>query len=144
MISMNNLATQAVSKLERERKAIPIIKDSEIGAKLKGKHADDAKASLMADATLKVLADFCSQSEDFAKAVIAGGTFGDCMKEASKGLGNYADGAEICKRCVQFYVPGAQVHSQWHVELPTEYTANRTQHKNQQNGFVLDLMDLWD
>lgn len=141
MIVMNNPATQAVAKLERERKDIPIIKDSEIGQKLRGNSAADAKASLMADAVLKVLSDFCRQSEGFAKAVIAGGTFGDCMKAAAKGIGNYAQGDDICKKCVQFYLPGADIHVQWRVGMPKESnTADSEQEK--QSGFVLDLMDL--
>lgn len=139
MITMSNPATRAVAKLERERKDIPVIKDSEIGAKLRGNGATDAKASLMADAVLKVLSDFCNQSPIFAEAVLSGGSFGDCMKAAAKGFGNYAEGAEVCKKCVQFYVPGANIHVQWRVELPEDTNA---QLEEKQSGFVLDLMDL--
>lgn len=138
MITMSNPATRAVAKLERERKDIPVIKDSEIGAKLRGNSAADAKASLMADAALKVLTDFCHQSSTFAEAVLSGGTFGDCMKAAAKGLGNYAKGSEVCKKCVEFYVPGAKIHVQWRVELPED----TTQSEGNQSGLVLDLMDL--
>ena len=141
MITMNNPATQAVAKLERERKDITIIKDSEIGQKLRGNGAADAKASLMADAVLKVLSEFCRQSEGFAKAVIAGGTFGDCMKAAAKGIGNYAEGAEVCKKCVQFYIPGANIHVQWRVEMPEESNAADSE-QEKQTGFMLDMMDL--
>lgn len=141
MITMNNPATQAVTKLERERKDIPVIKDSEIGQKLRGNGAADAKASLMADAVHKVLAEFCRQSEVFARAVIAGGTFGDCMKAAAKGFGNYAEGDEVCKKCVQFYLPGAQVRVQWRVEVPAE-NPGASNEPEQQESFVLDLMDL--
>ena len=141
MIILTNPATQAVAKLERERKDIPIIKDSEIGQKLRGNGAADAKAALMADAALKVLTEFCRQSEAFAKAVIAGGPFGDCMKAAAKGTGNYAEGAEVCKKCVQFYLPGAQIHVQWRVEVPTERTEKAAE-QVKQDSFMLDLMDL--
>lgn len=140
MITMSNPATRAVAKLERERKDIPVIKDSEIGAKLRGNGAADAKASLMADAVLRVLSDFCRQSAVFAEAVLAGGSFGECMKAAAKGFGNYAEGAEVCKKCVQFYMSGAKIHVQWRVELP-EDTDNQPEEK-QESGFVLDLMDL--
>ena len=141
MIIMNNPATQAIAKLERERKVIPVIQDSEIGQKLRGNGAADAKASLMADAVLKVLSEFCSQSEVFAKAVIAGGSFEDCMKTAAKNLGNYAEGDEICKRSVQFYMPGAQIQAQWRVVVPTEIPG-LDEEQEQQDSFVLDLMDL--
>lgn len=141
MITMNTTATQAVAKLERERKDIPAIKDSEIGQKLRGNGAADAKASLMADAVLKVLADCCRQSEAFAKAVLSGGTFGDCMKAVAKGLGNYAEGAEVCKKSVQFYLPGANIHVQWRVEVPEESTAAAPE-QEKQTSIVLELMDL--
>lgn len=141
MTIMTKPATQAVAKLERERKDIPVIKESEIGQKLRGNGAADAKASLMADAVLKVLSEFCSQSEVFAKAVIAGGTFKDCMKAAAQGLGNYAEGSEVCKKCVEFYLPGAQIHVQWRVEVPAEGTEKAAE-QVKQDSFMLDLMDL--
>lgn len=141
MIILTNPVTQAVAKLERERKDIPIIKDSEIGQKLRGNGAADAKASLMADAVLKVLSEFCGQSEVFAKAVIAGGTFKDCMKAAAQGLGNCAEGSEVCKKCVQFYLPGAQIHVQWRVEVPAEGTEKAAE-QGSKDSFMLDLMDL--
>lgn len=141
MILMENYSQRAIAKLEKERKDIPILKDNEIGAKLTGKNAADAKASLMADAVLNVLTDFCRQSEGFAKAVISGGTFGDCMKAAAMGVGNYAQGADVCKKCVQFYLPGANIHVQWRVEMPEESNTADSE-KEKQTGFVLDLMDL--
>ena len=140
MIILNDVSAKAVAKLEQERKSIPVIKDNEIGAKLQGKGAADAKASLMADAVLKVLADFCQQSSDFAKAVLSGSSFGDCIKSVAKGIGNYAEGAEVCEKCVQFYIPGAKIHMQWRVELPKSEDTGRN--GNQNTEFTLELMDL--
>lgn len=140
MNTMNDTAKRAIEKLKKERQSIPVIKDSDVGAKLQSSAAADAKASLMANAVLKAMVDFCRQSSEFAGAVLKGGSFADCMKAAAKGFGNYAEGAEVCKKCVQFYVPGAQIRVQWLVEIPD--SAGSADKEKEQGGFVLDLMDL--
>ena len=100
MITMNNWATQAVGKLEKEKAAV------------KGQ-----KESAMASAVLATLKDFCVQDEEFAQAIVQGGSFADCMKAVAKGVGTSISDIDAYKKAVQFYFPGAKVKMQLSIDL---------------------------
>lgn len=135
---------QAEAKLKKERALIPQIRDAEIGAKLRGKDPASAKASLMADAVMTVLLDFCRQSEAFAEAVVNGGSFVDCMKAVTKGLGNYAEGLSSCKKAVAFYLPTAEIKVQMSIILPQQtQTAAPTAAEEPKSDMILDLADFF-
>ena len=70
MISVENWATQAVAKLKEEKKIV------------KGQ-----KETAMAGAVMAAIKDFCLQDEEFAQAVVQGGSFADCMKKVAAGVG---------------------------------------------------------
>ena len=57
------------------------------------------------------LAGFCKQNESFAQAVIDGGTFAECIKYCTEGIGGNTgiSDIDIYRRAVQFYFPGARV-----------------------------------
>lgn len=65
---------QAQARLKEEYKAVAGQKES-------------AMKSAVRDALLK----FCRQNEEFAQAVVQGGSFKDCMAAVAKGVGGYAD-----------------------------------------------------
>ena len=100
MISMENWATQAVKKLTDE----------------KGKVSGN-KEKAMAGAVLAALKDFCLQDEEFAQAIVQGGSFADCMKKVASGVGNSISDLEAYKKAVQFYFPGAEVKMQLTIDL---------------------------
>lgn len=100
MIPMNNWATQAVNKLEKERKAVT------------GRHA-----VIMAPAVAAQLKSFCQQDAEFAQAVVQGGTFADCMKKVASGVGDSISDLDAYKKAVQFYFPGAEVKMQLTIDL---------------------------
>ena len=100
MITMDNWATQAVKKLEGEKKGIT-----------------GSKERAMADAVFTAIKDFCVQDEEFAQAVVQGGTFGECMKKVAGGVGNSISDLEAYKKAVQFYFPGAEVRMQLTIDL---------------------------
>lgn len=100
MITMDNWATQAVKKLEGEKKGIT-----------------GSKERAMADAVFTAIKDFCVQDEEFAQAVVQGGTFGECMKKVAAGVGNSISDLEAYKKAVQFYFPGAEVRMQLTIDL---------------------------
>lgn len=93
MIPMENWATQAHEKLEKEKKAVS-------GPKEKAMAAD----------VLSAIKEFCTQEPEFAQAVVQSGTFADCMKKVAAGVGNSISDLEAYKKAVQFYFPGAEVH----------------------------------
>lgn len=100
MITMENWATQAVEKLKKEKAAV------------KGQ-----KETVMAGAVLAALQDFCVQEEEFAQAIVQGGSFADCMKEVAKGVGNSISDVDAYKKAVQFYFPGAKIKMQLSIDL---------------------------
>lgn len=100
MITLGNWATQAVEKLEKEKKTV-----------------SGRKEEAMAAAVMATLKDFCVQNEEFAQAIVQGGSFGDCMKAVAKGVGNSISDIDAYKKAVKFYFPGAKVSMKLGIDL---------------------------
>ena len=127
MISMNNMATQAMEKLGQER------------AKVAG-----GKERAMADAVYGAIRDFCLQDEEFAQAVVQGGSFADCMKKVAAGVGQSISDLEAYKKAVQFYFPGAEVKMQLTIDLigsAREETPKAA--PEQKESLTLNLLDFF-
>lgn len=77
----------------------------------------DRYAKIMKNSVREALESFCRQDEEFAQAVVQGGTFADCMKAVAKNCGNAISDLEAFRRAVQFYFPGADVKFQMSVNL---------------------------
>ena len=124
MISMNNWATQATEKLAKEVKAVA-----------------GNKEKFMAAPVYEVMKDFCLQNEAFAKAVVQGGSFVDCMKAVAKNVGNAISDVEAYKKAVQFYFPGADVKMQLTIELAGEKESGTSNEKpgTGSSNMILDL-----
>ncbi len=114
-----NWTEQALAKLDREAKA--------------GQY--DKYAAIMKQSTLDALRDFCRQNEEFAQAVVQGGTLEDCMKRVAKNCGKGISDLDAYQRAVQFYFPGAEVR--FHMELDL---CGRMQ---DEPAVVLNLADFW-
>lgn len=88
-----NYRTAAANKLNEEYKTF------------KGDRYQQVMKSAVRDALL----NFIEQDNEFAQAVAQGGTFADCMKAVSKGIGNAISDIDAYKRAVQYYFPGADI-----------------------------------
>jgi len=102
-----NWEQQAVERLEREAKAF------------KGNRYE----TVMKTAVAEALESFCRQNEEFAQAVVQGGTFEDCMKAVAKNCGNAISDLEAFRRAVRFYFPGADVKFHMTVNLCADVEA---------------------
>ena len=71
----------------------------------------DRDGSVIKTYVHSALAGFCKQDESFAQAVINGGTFAECIKYCTEGIGGNTgiSDIDIYRRAVQFYFPGARV-----------------------------------
>ena len=80
----------------------------EAGAKEK---ITDRYGSVIKTYVHNALAEFCKQNESFAQAIIDGGTFAECIKYCTEGIGGNTgiSDIDIYRRAVQFYFPGARV-----------------------------------
>lgn len=123
MITMGNWATQAVAKLEGEKKAVA-----------------GQKEKAMASAVLAAVKDFCAQDEEFARAVMQGGTFADCMKAVAAGVGNSISDLDAYKKAVRFYFPGAKVSMKLVIECTQAHAENVA---TASAPMMLNLLDLF-
>lgn len=95
-------------------------------------------AGVMAEPVKKQLEDFCRQDEEFAQAVVQGGSFKDCMAAVTNGIGNSISDLEAYQKAVRFYFPGARVKMQMSVDLVGDAAQEEQVPKK---GMVLDLAD---
>lgn len=100
MIEIGSWAPQAEEKLRKEKKGV-----------------SGQKEKAMADAVYAQIRDFCMQDEEFAQAVVRGGSFADCMKAVAKNVGNYISDVDAYQKAVQFYFPGAEIRLQMTIDL---------------------------
>lgn len=77
----------------------------------------DKYAAAMKKAVRDAVEDFCRQDEEFAQAVVQGGSFTDCMKAVAKSCGSSISDLEAYRRAVRFYFPGAEIHMRMTIDL---------------------------
>ena len=85
--------------------------------KEEGKTISGWKEKAMAPAVQAVLMDFCKQDEEFAQAVVQGGSFKDCMAAVAKATGNSISDLDAYKKAVAFYFPGAGIRVNMTIDL---------------------------
>lgn len=124
MIQFENWATKAIEKLEKEQKAV-----------------SGQKEKVMAGPVLAAIKDFCRQDEEFAQAVMQGGSFADCMKAVAQGVGQAISDLDAYKKAVQFYFPGAKVQMQLSIDLIGDAAAPAEEPKAEQK--ILSLEDFF-
>ena len=78
------------------------------------------KEHAMAGAVAGALRSFCRQSAEFSRAVANGGSFADCMAAVAKGVGQSISDVDAYKKAVGFYLPGADIRVQMHIDLGGE------------------------
>lgn len=95
------MGEKAIEKLEREAK--------------EGSY--DRYAQVMKKDVLAALKEFCRQDEEFAGAVLDGGSFENCMKVVANGVGSAISDLDAYTRAVRFYFPGAGIRMQMKIDL---------------------------
>lgn len=82
-------------------------------AKAKIKVSDEKKLGryekAVNSATAAALRSFCEQSEEFARAVIDGKSYDECLKTSCKGIGVAISDLDMFTRAAQFYFPGVRI-----------------------------------
>ncbi len=69
-----------------------------------------AKESAMKQEIKEVLCSFIEQDNEFAQAVVEGGSFSDCMKEVAKDVGSSISDIDAIRKAVRFYFDNAVVN----------------------------------
>lgn len=102
----------------------------------------DRYANIMKKDVEAALEDFCRQDEEFAQAVVQGGTFEDCMKKVATNCGNGLSDLEAFRRAVQFYFLEADIQFQMKIDLaPHDRDDEETESEVVQRSVVLNLAD---
>ena len=110
--------------------------DKEVGS-VKGQ-----KEKAMAAAVCRKMKEFCEQDEEFAQAVVQGGSFADCMAQVAKGVRNCISDIDAYKKAVQFYFPGAEIRVQMSIDLIGQARGEEPKAEPKQNGrMILNLAD---
>lgn len=101
----------------------------------------DRYADIMKNDVLDALEGFCRQDEEFAQAVVQGGTFEDCMKKVAENCGNGISDLEAYRRAVQFYFPGADIRFRMEIDLAPHANDDDDPICTGHKAVVLDLAD---
>lgn len=117
------LREQAVEKLESEKDTAKY----------------DRYANIMKNQVCEALKNFCRQDEEFAQAVVQGGTFEECMKQVAKNCGHGISDLEAFCRAARFYFPGSEVRFQMFIDL----CGKSREQSSGQRAVVLNLEDFW-
>ena len=120
---MSEFFEQAKERLQKEG-----------GAKL------DRDGETMKGAVKEALLDFCRQEEEFAQAVVQGGSFKDCMAAVGKKVkGNAISDLEAYKAAVEFYFPGAAVSMKMNIDLCGDASGEAAPTPEPGKGMIIDL-----
>lgn len=101
----------------------------------------DKYGNVMKNAVHQALLDFCRQDNEFAQAVVQGGSFSDCMKAVGKCVtGNSISDIQAYGAAVKFYFPGAGIDVKMTINLCAEVEKQEDSPKaGSDKGLILDL-----
>lgn len=104
----------------------------------------DRYGKVMKDAVCDALVEFCRQDEEFAQAVVQGGSFTDCMTAVGKKVrGDGISDMEAYGEAVRFYFPGAGIDVKMTIGLCSSVRDEGGATSAKDAGVVLDLSDFF-
>ena len=120
---------------EKLKKELPAVSGQKEGA---------VKLSVM-----EAILNFAEQDEEFAQAIVQGGSFKDCVAAVCKGVGNSISDLEAYRRAAAFYFPGSTVRFEMHIDLigeggPSQSLRDSSPRRGgsqEAGGLVIDLAD---
>ena len=110
---------------------------TKIDTGLKNYHGNQY-GNAMAHYIAGILKDFCQQNEEFAQAVVQGGSFSECMDAVVKAIQKQAiSDLDACKAAAGFYFPGCVV--EFHMSI--HMSKFETEEAQPDGGIMLRLED---
>lgn len=101
-----------------------------------------SKAMIMKDAVCRALTDFCRQDGEFARAVVQGGSFSECMAAVEKAAtGSGISDEDAYAEAVRFYFPGAGIVMQMRIDLCASVRDGDAASPDTGDSIILDLAD---
>ena len=111
----------------------------------------DRYASVIAEPVKRALQEFCRQEEEFARAVIDGGSAEDCINTVAKDISKKqaVSDPEVFQTAAEYYFPGAVIEyrmiihmSKYELEKPEQKT-EITEQKNKSINLSLNSLLDW-
>ena len=101
----------------------------------------DKYGEVMKQAVHDALLNFIAQDDEFAQAVVQGGTFEDAMKAVAKGIRNQSiSDMEAYGAAVRFFFPGAEIRVSMTIDLIGDAAAPEPEEKN---AVIIDLSEFF-
>ena len=101
----------------------------------------DKYGNVMKAAVKDALLEFCRQEEEFAQAIVQGGSFSDCMKAVGKCVkGSSISDTEAYGAAVRFYFPGAELRVTMTIDL-IGAAAGGNEPAGKMSGLLIDLSE---
>lgn len=100
------------------------------------------KGRVMCDTIAHALISFCNQDNEFAKSVVDGGSFPECMKKVADGVGNSISDISAIEKAVNFYFKGAVVKFSMTI-LVNPYQEEKKEQPVKKSVLDLSLDDLF-
>ncbi len=103
----------------------------------------DRYGEAMKRAVHDALLNFIAQDEEFAQAVVQGGSFADAMQAVAKGIkGQSISDMEAYGAAVRFFFPGAEIRVSMTIDLIGE-GAGRIGMQHDNNAVIIDLSEFF-
>lgn len=103
----------------------------------------DKYGEVMKQAVHDALLNFIAQDEEFAQAVVQGGSFADAMQAVAKEIkGQSISDMEAYGAAVQFFFPGAEIRVSMTIDLIGE-GAGRIGMQHDNNAVIIDLSEFF-
>ncbi len=116
-----------------------LIHNAEEKLKREMKSVNGREASVIKDAVVTALLNFCGQSSEFAQAIMeTDKTFSECMMAVTRNVGNCISDIEAYRRAVAFYFDGADIEFNMTINLSASVEGN--ENSGELKFSLLDLM----
>lgn len=103
----------------------------------------DRYGDAMKEDVRNALLEFCRQDNEFAQAVVQGGSFKDCMAAVAKGVHNGSISDMAAYGCaVEFFFPGAGINVTMTIDLCASVRSPDTD-STSRNSVVIDLSNFF-
>ena len=103
----------------------------------------DKYGEVMKQAVHDALLNFIAQDEEFAQAVVQGGSFADAMQAVAKEIkGQSISDMEAYGAAVRFFFPGAEIRVSMTIDLIGE-GAGRIGMQHDNNAVIIDLSEFF-
>ncbi len=134
----------ATPSAEKENISSSIIRQAQEKIKTSGGKKLGRYENAVNSAVANALCEFCSQSEEFSRAIIESDkTYDECLTAICKGLGQSISDFDLYTRAVQFWFPGAVIEYKMTIRMSEYEMEEQAQPEKKEISLSLDSLLDW-